>query len=125
MAFLDVQKVLYVLSSMTIEENYYNVSLLRVLGYNQKEISSLILNTYSMFSKLFFVISTFISIKLVDFMMKYLATNFNMVIPMEYKFYHLIIGLILVEIIFLISSYSSKKKIEKISLQEILKDYRD
>ncbi len=57
--------------------------------------------------------------------MKYLAGEFNMVIPFEFEVWHMVVGLILIQVIFVVGSYAAKRRINKISLQEVLKEYRE
>lgn len=117
--------VLYVLTTMTIEDNYYSISLLKVMGYSKKEVDSMTVRSYLFYS----VVSYFVSIPLTIYgfgaMMRYFATEFGMVIPFEFNLWYAVFGLILIEGIFLVGSYSARKKIEKISLQEVLKAYRE
>lgn len=42
--------VLYVLTTMTIEDNYYSISMLTVMGYSKKEVNSMMLNSYLVYT---------------------------------------------------------------------------
>ena len=117
--------VLYVLTTMTIEGNYYSISLLKVMGYSKKEVNSMILKSYLVYCVISYLISIPITVYGFGYGMKYLAREFGMVIPFDFNIWYGIIGLILIEVIFFLGSYAAKKKIEKISLQEVLKEYRD
>lgn len=117
--------VLYVLTTMTIEDNYYSISLLKVMGYSKKEVNSMILKSYLVYSIVSYLISIPITVFGFGYGMKYLAREFGMVIPFEFNIWYGIIGFVLIEAIFILGSYSAKKKIEKVSLQEVLKEYRD
>ncbi|WP_346935465.1 ABC transporter permease [Clostridium sp.] len=117
--------VLYVLTTMTIEDNYYSISLLKVMGYSKKEVNSMILKSYLVYCVVSYLISIPITVYGFGYGMKYLAREFGMVIPFDFNIWYGIIGLVLIEVIFFLGSYAAKKKIEKISLQEVLKEYRD
>lgn len=117
--------ILYVLSSMTIEDSYYSISLLKVMGYTKKEINSMIINSYLVYAVISYLISVPLTVISFDYGMKYLASEFNMVIPMNFEWWHIIVGLIIISIIFILGSYSARRKIDKISLQEVLKEYRE
>lgn len=117
--------VLYVLTTMTIEDNYYSISLLKVMGYSKKEVNSMILKSYLVYSMSSYLISIPITVFGFGYGIKYLAREFGMVMPFEFDIWHGIIGFVLIEVIFILGSYSAKKKIEKVSLQEVLKEYRD
>ncbi len=117
--------VLYVLTTMTIEDNYYSISLLKVMGYNKGEVNSMMLSSYFVYSIISYLISIPITIFGFGYMIDYLAKEFNMVMPFEFEFKYMFIGLLIVVVIFMLGSYAAKKKIEKISLQEVLKAYRE
>lgn len=117
--------VLYVLTTMTIEDNYYSISLLKVMGYNKGEVNSMMLSSYFVYSIISYLISIPITVVGFGYMIDYLAKEFNMVMPFEFEFKFMFIGLLIVVVIFMLGSYAAKKKIEKVSLQEVLKAYRE
>ena len=117
--------VLYVLTTMSVEDNYYSISLLKVMGYSKKEVNSMMLNSYLIYSVISYLISIPITVFSLDLGMKYLAKEFNMILPFEFELWHGICGLIVVMIIFFIGSFAAKRKIEKISLQEVLKSHSE
>lgn len=117
--------VLYVLTTMSIEDNYYSISLLKVMGYNKGEVDSMMLSSYFVYSIISYLISIPITILGFGYMVDYLAKEFNMVMPFEFEIKFLFIGLLIVSIIFLLGSYAAKKKISRISLQEVLKSYSE
>lgn len=117
--------ILYILTSLTIEDKYYDISLLKVMGYENKEINSMILNSYLFYLLLAYVITVPISIALMNAISKYLIVNFNMIMPLEINFRGILVGFLIVLLIFIIGTLNGKRKINKISLQQILKEYRD
>ena len=117
--------ILSILSTMTIEDNYYSISLLKVMGYSKKEVNSMLLQSYFIYSIISYLISVPITAISFNLGVKYLASEFGMVIPLELEWWHILVGLILIIIIFLVGSFGAKKKIDKISLQEVLKEYRE
>jgi len=117
--------VLYILTTLTVEDKYYDISLLKVMGYNDKEVNSMILNSYFLYSILSFLISVPIAVASVNIMVKYLIVNFNMVMPLEFELWQLFVGCVIIGCIFFIGTLGAKSKINKVSLQEILKEYRE
>lgn len=117
--------VLYVLTTLTVEDKYYDISLLKVMGYNEKEVNSMILNSYFIYSILSFLISVPIAVGLVNAIVKYLIVNFNMVMPLEFDIWQVFVGVVIIVVIFFIGTLSAKRKINKVPLQEILKQYRE
>jgi len=117
--------VLYVLTTLTVEDKYYDISLLKVMGYNDKEVNSMILNSYFVYSILSFLISVPIAVALVNAIEKYLIVSFNMVLPLQFELWHVLVGILIIGCIFFIGTLSAKSRINKVSLQEILKEYRE
>lgn len=117
--------VLYVLTSLTIEDNYYNISLLKVMGYSKKEVNSMILNSYLGYAVMAYLISVPITVFSITLITDHMGKNYNMVLPLEFSLWQGVVGFIVILIIFYIGSLSAKKKIEKISLQEVLKAYSE
>ncbi|WBW97208.1 ABC transporter permease [Oceanirhabdus sp. W0125-5] len=117
--------VLYVLTTLTVEDKYYDISLLKVMGYNDKEVNSMILNSYFVYSIISFLISVPIAVALVNAIAKYLIVSFNMVLPLQFELWHVFIGTIIIMCTFFIGTLSAKSRINKVSLQEILKEYRE
>jgi putative ABC transport system permease protein len=117
--------VLYILTTITVEEKYYDVSLLKVMGYSDGEVNSMILNSYFLYSILSFLVSVPMAIGIMNILEKYLIENFNMVLPLKFRVWHVFAGVIIVAVIFFIGTLSAKRKVNQVSLQEILKQYRD
>lgn len=117
--------VLYILTSLTVEDNFYNISLLKVMGYSKKEVNSMILNSYLGYAVISFLISLPLTIWGVNLMVDYFSKEFNMIFPLEFSLWQGVIGLLLILLIFYIGTFSSKRKIEKVALQEVLKEYRE
>ena len=117
--------ILYVLTTLTIEDNYYSISLLKVMGYSKKEVNSMMLNSYLVYAIISYLINVPITILMMKFFIGYMGSMFNMVFPFELGLYQGVFGLIIVIVIFMLGSYAAKKRITKVSLQEILKAYRE
>ncbi|HSQ87878.1 ABC transporter permease, partial [Romboutsia sp.] len=117
--------VLYVLTTLTIEDNYYSISLLKVMGYNKKEVNSMMLNSYLIYSIVSYLISIPITVYGFGAMIKYMGKVFKIVMPFEFEIWHGIVGLIAILFIFIIGSRAAKKRIETVPLQEVLKAYSE
>ncbi len=117
--------VMLVLTVLIVTDNYYNISLLKVMGYNKKEVNRMILNSYLIYT----IIGYLLSIPLVYLILKgivyYLLHEFNMVFPMSLETVHIIYGFVVTILIFYIGIIMAKRNINKISLQEVLKAYRE
>jgi len=116
--------VIYILTVLTIEDNFYNISLFKVIGYNDKEINKMILGGYMMYGLIAFIlvipfaILSFYGIQLV------LAQYYDMIFPTQFYWWHPILSVSVFIVIFRIGAYIANKKLETISLQEAMKLYQ-
>lgn len=115
--------ILFVLTTMTVEDNYYNISLLKVMGYSKKEVSSMVLDSYLAYTIISFIASIPITLVALGWMVEFFAQGYGMVIPFEFRSVHALYGFIIIMVIFYGGTYAGKRKINKIALQEVLKAY--
>ena len=117
--------VLFILTSLTVEDNFYNISLLKVMGYSKKEVNSMIINSYLSYSIIAFIISLPMTIVTMGYFTKSIGREFDIVLPFIFEPWQGIFGLLIIILIFVIGTINSKGKINKISLQEVLKQYSE
>ncbi|EJO5347606.1 FtsX-like permease family protein [Clostridium botulinum] len=120
-SFIIALIVIYVITSIIIEENKGNISMLKILGYKKEEIKSLILNT----GKIPVMIGYLISIPILKIsmaqLMKKVAKDINFSIPMNISLKYIIIGGVIIYLTYEISKVLSKKKILTISMGDFMK----
>ena len=110
--------IMFVLTSLTIEDNTYSISLLKVIGYNKKDVNSMILDSYKIYTIIAYLIVLPLTVVSMSFGMKYLASEFGMILPVQLNLLQAILVFVIVLIIFYLGTFSAKRKINKISLQE-------
>ena len=115
--------LLFVLTSLTVESSYYQISLLKVLGYNKLEVNRMILNSYLVFAVVSYFLSVPVSILVIKGLMRIFATEYGILIPFEFKLIQILWGILLILVIFYIGSAISRHRISKVPLQEVLKAY--
>ncbi|KWX83204.1 hypothetical protein AMQ83_31675 [Paenibacillus riograndensis] len=111
--------IIYVITTMIIEENKASISLLKILGYSKQKVSALILN-----SNIFVVIIGYcISIPLINQLMDlfFKAAFPSMAIPTKLEFKNIVIGFLIILVTYEVSKYLSKKKVMEISMADSLK----
>ncbi|PAT01162.1 hypothetical protein CI105_07920 [Candidatus Izimaplasma bacterium ZiA1] len=116
--------IIYILTALTIEDNFYNISLFKVIGYNENEINKMILGGYSLYGNIIFLITvpiTFGMLKLMEVMM---ARYYELILPLQISWYHIILALVINNVVFFIAAFSAKRKLKKVSLQEAMKMYQ-
>ncbi|MBD5643093.1 FtsX-like permease family protein [Clostridium botulinum] len=120
-AFIIALIVIYVVTSIIVEENKGNISMLKVLGYKKEEINSLILDT----EKIPVLIGYLLSIPILKIfmgeLMKRVAEDTNFSIPMNISIKYIIIGFVIIYLTYEISKIFSKRKILAISMVEFTK----
>ncbi len=113
--------IVYILTVLTIEDNFYNISLFKVLGYNELEINKMVLGGYNLYGLLSFLLTIPLGVISFDFMAKYFATYFNMQFPMKLYWWEALLSIFIYYVIFFAGAYIAKKNLNKISLQEAMK----
>ena len=116
--------IIYILTVMTIEDNYYNISLFKVMGYNEKEINKMVLGGYRLYGVIIFVITIPISIVSFYIMELYLGQYYSMLIPFKFAWWHGIASVVIYLVIFYLGALAAKMRLRKVSLQEAMKMYQ-
>lgn len=121
MSFIIGLIVIYVVTSMIIEENKENISLMKVLGYRKKEIYSLILNSSAFLIVLGYVLGVPLLLASLGAMYKSLTKEMSFSLPITIDYSYIVIGFVIIYITYEISKALSKKKVNRISMNEVLK----
>jgi putative ABC transport system permease protein len=121
MSFVIGLIVIYVVTSMIIEENKENISLMKVLGYRKREIYSMILNSSSFLVILGYILGVPLLLSLLGEMFKSLTKEMSISLPVTISYNYILIGFVIIYVTYEISKALSKKKVSRISMTEILK----
>jgi putative ABC transport system permease protein len=121
MSFIIGLIVIYVVTSMVIEENKENISLMKVLGYRKKEVYSMILNSSSFLVVLGYVLGVPLLLASLSAMFKSLTKEMSISLPITISYSYLVIGFVIIYFTFVVSKTLNKKKINRISMNEVLK----
>jgi len=113
--------IINTVSTMLIEENRINISLLKVLGYHLKEINGLTLRGNIFMVVIGYAISVPAIIKIIDLLFSVLMSKMNVTISASLNLPSILIGFVMIVLCFEISLYMSKKKIMNISMSDALK----
>ncbi len=116
--------ILYVIISLIIEDNFYNISLLKVVGFSKKEVNSIVFTGLFVLTIVLFILAIPMAILMI-MLMQNMMLEMGMFFPMIIKPIHVLISFAMILGVFFLVVYSSTKKIDKISLQESLKLYQD
>ncbi len=113
--------IISVVSNIVVEENKKHISLMKVMGYKDKEISKVVLNIYTPFV----IIAYFLSIPAMEgilrFILKLALKDMEMSVPIDLSLQGMIIGLVVIVVAYFIALQFSKKALNRVALSEALK----
>lgn len=114
--------VIYVVTSLIIEENRQSISLMKILGYREKELYNLILNTNTVFVLLGFVLSIPLIYYSMGAFFDVMTAEMNVDIPARISAVNVGIGFVFVFLTYEIAKRLNRKKITRINMAESLKN---
>jgi putative ABC transport system permease protein len=121
MSFIIGLIVIYVVTSLTIEENKENISLLKVLGYRKKEVYSLILNSSNFIVVLGYILGVPLLLASLTALFKSMTKDMSISFPVTIDYIYILIGFVIIYLTFELSKLLSRRKINRISMTELLK----
>ena len=113
--------VIYVVTSLIIEENKSNISLMKVFGYRKKEVNSLILNSSAMVIIIGYIIGIPLILALMKELFRSLTDSISLTVPVLINYAYIFAGFAVIYIVYELSKALSRKKIDRISMSEALK----
>lgn len=113
--------IMVLITNFIIDDNQKQISILKVMGYSEKEVSKMVLTVYFPFVILAYLISIPVTQSAIDFIMSQIAAQLPMAIPTDFTFIQGAIGLGVVLTTYFIAMKCSKFQLDKISLHEVLK----
>ncbi|WP_342478282.1 ABC transporter permease [Paenibacillus sp. FSL H7-0350] len=120
-AFIIGLIIIYIITSMIIEENHKTISLLKVLGYSQKRIYTLLLSGNSFLVLLGYLLALPLIMKAMEFFFSTLGAQMQLTIPVRLNTIHIFIAFLIIFITYHISSRISRRKVIDISMVDTLK----
>jgi putative ABC transport system permease protein len=122
LAFIIGLIVIYLVTSMIVGENTHTISLMKIFGYHKKEINSLILNSSTLVVILGYVIGLPLTTSAIGVLTQSLEDSIGMVVPpASISLQLVLIGFVVVMLAFELSKQLCRKKVNAISMNEILK----
>ena len=113
--------IIAVIANIVVEENKKIISLMKVMGYKNNKISSIVLNIYTPIIIIAYFLSVPAMIKLLEKIVSVLAGDMEMTIPITLEPSLAIVGLIGLLVAYYIAVGLSKKVLNKIPLAVALK----
>ncbi|MCX7747763.1 MAG: ABC transporter permease [Clostridia bacterium] len=113
--------IIYVVTSMVIEENRANISLLKILGYSKKKIYSLVLNSNTVLVVIGYALSVPIIIMAVGKFFDMITSQMDMSILPKLQGISIVLGFVIIFTTYEISKLLSRRLIIGISMADSLK----
>ncbi len=113
--------IILVISNIVVEENKKTISLMKVMGYSERETSSIVLNIYTPFVIVAYLLSIPAMTNLLKWIVSQLVEDTNVTIPITLPLKEAMIGLIGLLIAYYVALTIAKKSLNKIPLAIALK----
>lgn len=121
MSFIIGLIVIYVVTSLTIEENKENISLMKVLGYRKKEVYSLILNSSNFIVVLGYAMGIPLLLASLKALFKSMTKEMSITFPVTLDYLYIAAGFAIIYLTFELSKLLNRRKVNRISMSEALK----
>lgn len=113
--------IVYIVSMMLIEENRKNISVLKVMGYHNKEVSRLLLTSSSILLWIGFLIAIPITLKIIGIFFDILTSNMYFDFSINLVWWHGLLSFILILMVYYVTLSFAKRKVFNINMSESLK----
>jgi len=121
LAVLIAVIIIYLVTSLMIDESRNTISLLKILGYRGKELAKLMLNSSTPAVFIGFWLGLPLMLAFGNYTSGYVADMINMVIPMIVNPLYVLISFVLIFAVYDITRRICGRKLAKISMSEALK----
>jgi putative ABC transport system permease protein len=113
--------ILYLVTSLIIEENRNTISLFKVFGYRRREIRSLILNSSTLVIVVGFIIGIPVAVASMGALYGYISNMINLVLPAIVNPLYVMISFAAIMLTYQLSKLLCAKSLETVSMSEALK----
>ena len=113
--------IIAVIANIVVEENRRTISLMKVMGYKNKQISSIVLNIYTPFVVVAYLLSIPVMIAVLKSIVKSLVGDMGMAIPIAMSPLMAIVGLVGLVIAYYVAISLSRRVLNNVPLAIALK----
>ncbi|MGI6412409.1 MAG: FtsX-like permease family protein [Syntrophomonadaceae bacterium] len=113
--------ILYLVTSLIIEENRNTISLFKVFGYRRREIKSMILNSSTFVIVAGFILSIPIMAASMGAIYGYLGNMINLVLPTIISPLYVVVCFVVIMLTYQLSKLLCAKRVNEVSMSEALK----
>ncbi|WP_042273349.1 ABC transporter permease [[Clostridium] dakarense] len=123
-AFIIGVIIIYVIASISIDENKNHIALMKVFGYKKKEINSMMLNGSRIYVVLGYIIGVPIGYSIIKLIFK-IFESLDIALEAKLNLSYVLIGFVIIVLTFEVSKFMCARKIDKIALSEALKTQKE
>lgn len=121
-AFFIGMIVIYVVTSLIVEENKNTISLMKIFGYRRKEVNSLVLNSSTAVIVIGFIIGIPLTTSAVGVLAQSMEKSVGLALPpMQIDPLYLVTGFAVVLLSYELSKRLCRKRVNRVSMSEALK----
>jgi len=117
--------IIYILASISIDENKGNISLMKVFGYKKKEINALLINGSRVIVALGFIIAVPLAYQSIGRALEFVFDLLKVTVVTRLEWYYVLLGFVLTFLAFESSKAMCVRKIGKVPMSEALKSQRE
>lgn len=117
--------IMYILASISIDENKGNISLMKAFGYKKKEVGSLLVNGSRVFVACAFVAGVPLAFITIGQFLAFVFDLIGLTIETRLDWYFVLLGFALIYLAFEFSKAACMKKVGRVSMSEALKAQRE
>lgn len=112
---------LYSISTVIIESNSKTISVMKVLGYSSKEVRKMTIGIYKWLVIIIYLLSIPLLESMIQSTVNYAMRDMGFELPIHLNYGLSLLGIVVIYIVYIISSNITYRKIDKIKLSESLK----
>ncbi|MDR6865671.1 putative ABC transport system permease protein [Microbacterium resistens] len=121
LAVLIAVVILFLVTSLIIEENHGTVALFTVLGYRRRELARLILNSATPAVVIGILLGYPLMLAFANLLFGIVADTLNMLIPITVDPWHVLISFVVIFVVYEITKWLSGRRLAKIAMSDALK----
>ncbi|WP_188455133.1 FtsX-like permease family protein [Virgibacillus oceani] len=112
--------IIYILISLLIEENSYKISLMKVIGYNERTIQKLMIGYNVWFVILGFFIAIPITLVSISAFLNSITAEMNITIPVKIDWVNIAISFFVILAAYYVTLLLNKRLLKKVSMHEAI-----
>lgn len=121
LAVLIAVVILFLVTSLIIEESHGTVALFKVLGYRRRELAGLILNSATPAVIVGILLGFPAMLAFANLLFGIVADTLNMLIPMTVNPWHVVISFVVIFLVYEITKRLSGRKLARIAMSDAIK----